>query len=75
MPGNLQNITVFMRSQAIKDWMLVLAVGLLLMIDFIILFTYTTVEGAGGNLNTERVANRENPEDITGVQINWFSIL
>ena len=47
--------------------MLALSVLLLVVIDLIILSTYTAVEGARGNLSAQRVTNRENPEDITGV--------
>ena len=53
--------------QVIKDWMLALGVLLLVVIDLIVLITYTAVEGARGNLSTQRVTNRENPEDIIGV--------
>lgn len=47
--------------------MLALGVLLLVVIDFIILITYTAVEGARGDLTALRVLNRENPEDVSGV--------
>ena len=53
--------------QVIKDWMLALGVLLLVVIDLIVLITYTAVEGARGNLSAKRVPNRENPEDMVGV--------
>ena len=45
--------------------MLALGVLALVMIDLIILITYTAVEGARGNLSAQRVTNRENPKDVT----------
>ena len=54
-----------LKLQAIQDWMLALGVLLLVVIDLIILITYTAVEGARGNLSAQRVPNRENPQDIT----------
>ena len=47
--------------------MLVLAVGVLILIDVTILLVYTTVEGYRGNLVAFRVPNAENTEDIEGV--------
>ena len=53
--------------QTISNWMLAVGVLLLVVIDLIILITYTAVEGARGNLSALRVLNRENPEDVSGV--------
>ena len=61
--------------QVIKDWMLALGVLLLVVIDLIVLITYTAVEGARGNLSAQRVTNRENPEDIIGVLCNYLFTL
>ena len=48
--------------------MLALGVLIFVVIDLIILITYTAVEGARGNLSAQRVPNRESPEDISGVK-------
>ena len=55
--------------QTVSNWMLALCVLLLVIIDLIILITYTGVEGARGNLSAQRVPNRENSRDVSGVII------
>ncbi len=40
-----------------------------MIIDLIILVTYTISQGVQNNLNSERVPNGENPEEIIGVII------
>lgn len=47
--------------------MLALFVLALVVIDIIILATYTISQGVVGNLSAERVLNKENPEDREGV--------
>lgn len=54
--------------QTISNWMLALGVLVMVRIDLIILITYTAVEGTRGNLSAQRVPNRENPEDVSGVK-------
>ena len=54
-------------SQFLKDWVLVLAVAVLVSIDIIILVTYTTVEGVRGNLNAILLSNEENFISLFGV--------
>ena len=56
-------------TQAIKDRMLALAVGVLVLIDITILLVYTVIEGYRGNLIAIRVQNRENMKDIDGVSV------
>ena len=56
-------------TQAIKDWMLALAVGVLVLIDITILLVYTVIEGYRGNLIAIRVQNRENMKDVDGVSV------
>ena len=53
--------------QAAKDRFLALAVCGLLVIDFVILITYTVVAGLLGQLGAKEIPNGENPMDITGV--------
>ena len=50
--------------------MLILGVGLLIVIDIAILFTYTVVEGSAGNLGPRLAENSENLKDEEGVSIN-----
>ena len=59
----------FGNMQTVSNWMLALCVLLLVIIDLIILITYTAVEGARGNLSAQRVPNRENSRDVSGVII------
>ena len=61
---------VCVHMQAPKDWMLVLVVGALILIDITILLVYTAVEGYRGNLVAIQMPNRENMEDIEGVRMN-----
>ena len=42
-------------------------VGVLLIVDVLILLTYTVVEGREGNLGPTKTVNAENPSDIRGV--------
>ena len=53
--------------------MLALGVMLLVAIDLIILTIYTGVEGTRGNLSAQRVPNRENPEDVSGVNLLHYT--
>ena len=55
--------------------MLALGVMLLVAIDLIILIIYTGVEGSRGNLSAQRVPNRENPEDVSGVREHVQTII
>ena len=59
----------FGNMQTVSNWMLALFVLLLVIIDLIILITYTAVEGVRGNLSAQRVPNRENSRDVSGVII------
>ncbi len=47
--------------------MLALFVLFLVIVDLIILLTYTISQGVLNNLGSERVANKENPEDRIGI--------
>lgn len=47
--------------------MLALFVFCLVIVDLIILVTYTISQGVLNNLASERVVNKENPEDRVGV--------
>ena len=58
--------------QQFHDWMLALAVLVLVIIDVIIIGAYLAVEGIQGQLVVEKVLNRENPRDVIGV--SWFSV-
>ena len=49
--------------------MLALFVLSLVIIDLIILLTYTISQGVLTNLSSERVPNKENPEDRKGVSV------
>ncbi len=53
--------------QTLTDWKLALVVLVLVMVDLVILVVYTVVEGARGNLEAERIKNRENSQDVEGV--------
>ncbi len=39
----------------------------MVMVDLVILVVYTAVEGARGNLEAEKIENRENPREVKGV--------
>lgn len=55
-------------SQNLKDWALAFLVLFLVVIDVVILTTYTIAEGVRGHFgDTTRIPNRENEEDSTGV--------
>jgi len=55
--------------QAIKDWMLLVGVALLVTFDLIILITYILVEGVRGNITAKEVINAEQPMEVDGVYI------
>lgn len=48
--------------------MLILGVLLMVLIDLIIIFVYTAVVGAQGELSATRVVHSENPRDEIGVR-------
>ena len=48
--------------------MLALTVLALVVIDAVIIGMYTIVEGVRNQLEVEKVLNRENPQEITGVR-------
>lgn len=52
-----------------KDRMLAMGVAFLVIIDVVILTTYSIVEGIRDQLASKRVPNKENTEDIIGVSI------
>ncbi len=43
---------------------------MLIMVDLVILVVYTIVEGAMGDLEAERVENKENTSDTVGVSLS-----
>ena len=53
--------------QAIQDYHLALFVGILVVVDVVVLITYTIVEGLQDNLGPTKTVNVENPSDIRGV--------
>lgn len=53
--------------QQFQDWMLALAVLVLVIIDVIIIGGYLLVEGIRDQLVVDKVLNRENPQDVIGV--------
>ena len=55
--------------QQFHDWMLALAVLVLVIIDAVIIGFYLVVEGIRDQLVVEKVLNRENSEDIIGVSL------
>ncbi len=54
--------------QKIHDWHLALVVLVLVLIDLVILTIYMMVEGLRGNLEAERIPDRENPMEEVGVR-------
>ena len=46
----------------------------LVVVDVVILLTYTIVEGINGNLEPMKVVNAENPNDIIGVSFSSLAI-
>ena len=67
-------IFVLIISQIIRDLHITLFVLALVVVDVVILMTYTIVEGVKGNLEPMRVVNAENPHDIIGVSFCFVSI-
>jgi len=75
MCTNIAACVVQMRSTSIsfnlhqnmKDYHLALFVCALVMVDVVILFVYTLVEGVRGNLEPTRTIHAENPSDARGV--------
>ena len=55
-------------SQAAKDWLLVMGVFLLVLVDLFIILVYTIVVGVQGELMATRVVHLENPHDTEGVR-------
>ena len=55
--------------QQFHDWMLALAVLVLVIIDAVIIGFYLVVEGIRDQLVVEKVLNRENSEDVIGVSL------
>ena len=55
--------------QQFHDWMLALAVLVLVIIDAVIIGCYLVVEGIRDQLVVEKVLNRENSEDVIGVSL------
>lgn len=53
--------------QNIKNYHIVLLVLALVLVDVVILFTYTILEGIQDNLSPVKTANAENPSEIHGV--------
>ena len=54
--------------QFLKDWVLVLAVAVLVSIDIIILVIYTLVELTNGKFNAVLKSNQENEVSLHGVR-------
>ncbi len=49
-----------------------MVVLVLVMVDLVILVVYTVAEGTRGNLEAERIENRENPSDVKGVSLDGY---
>ena len=60
---------IHLYPQKIQDWQLFVVVLVLVVVDLIILGTYTGIEGRKDNLSATRLVNKENPEDEKGVSI------
>ena len=59
-------------TQEIRDYHLVMFIAGLVVIDVVILTTYTLAEGLRDNLNPTRTENTENPSDVQGVSAGFF---
>lgn len=59
----------FPKFQSITDWILALIVSVFVLIDLVILITYTLFMSFSNDdgLRAEEIINGENPEDIEGV--------
>ena len=58
----------FYGLQALTDLRIALVIFLLVVVDLVILGVYTVVEVVRGNLKAERIRNKENSMDISGVR-------
>jgi len=58
-------------SQKIRNYHLVMFIAGLVVIDVVILTTYTLAEGLRDNLNPTRTENKENPSDVQGVSASY----
>ena len=56
-----------------QDWMLILIVMCLVMLDVVILAVYTGLELSTGN-GASRVANRENKMSVSGVSFHYETL-
>ena len=67
----LINRYYFLFLQSIKDWMLSLIVLVFVLVDLIILVTYTIVVGLvrSEDLGAKEIINAENPRQVEGVYI------
>ena len=63
----------FPKLQSITDWILALIVSVFVLIDLIILISYTLFMSFSNNdgLRAEEIINGENPEDIEGVSSSY----
>ena len=69
-PGfNILAIIVWHDFQFLKDWVLALAVGVLVAIDIFIIIIFTVVEAASGDLDADLQSNDENIVSLLGVRI------
>ena len=64
-----------MKQVKIKDCWLVLIVLCLVVIDVLILGSYTATEWSRGELGVKTIPNKENIEDIIGVKMYVVCIL
>ena len=62
-------------SQFLKDWVLVLAVGVLVSIDIFILVVYTVVELTNENFNAILESNEENTVSLHGVRTSSYQAI
>ena len=54
-------------SQIVKDWHLFVFIAVLVVVDLVILVTFTLTQGIVGGLSASRHENAENPSDVKGV--------
>ena len=58
--------------QSLKDWMLIVAVLLMIAVDLIILVVYVLVATFSNELRAKRIPHKEHPTDIEGVSDDKF---
>ena len=74
---SLSTFCVITFSQTIKDWHLLVFIAVLVIVDLVILITYTIVISVNGELSASKNENVEHPSEEKGVSFHiddWVAL-